>query len=116
MSGITKNLKGARKEFTLHINKEYDYRFLSERRDEIINILKCHFAERNGINLPIFGVDKSNLSQFTTTEKDMKRGQSKFPPSQFRLREEDVLRESETQMIKAEIIDSGALESVMDDY
>lgn len=89
---------------------------MSERRDEIINILKCHFAERNGINLPIFGVDQSNLSQFTTTEKDMKRGQSKFPPSQFRLREEDVLRESETQMIKAEIIDAGALESVMDDY
>jgi hypothetical protein len=26
------------------------------------------------------------------------------------------MRESETQMIKAEIIDSGALESVMDDY
>jgi hypothetical protein len=53
---------------------------MSERRDEIINILKNHFAEKNGINLPIFGVDQSNLSQFTTTEKDMKRGQSKFPP------------------------------------
>ena len=80
MSGITKTLKGTRNEFTLHINKEYDYRFMSERRDEIINILKNHFAEKNGINLPIFGVDQSNLSQFTTTEKDMKRGQSKFPP------------------------------------
>ena len=47
----------------------------------------------------------------------MKRGQSRFPPVQFRLRAEDVLREaSETQMLKAEVIDQGAFTSVMDDY
>jgi hypothetical protein len=74
-------LKGAKKEFTLHVNKEYDYRFVSEKRDEIITILKNHFAERNGINLPIFGVESTNLQAFTTTEKDMKKGQSRFPPS-----------------------------------
>lgn len=89
---------------------------MSDKRDEIIYILKTHFAEKNGINLPIFGVDSSNLTQFTTTEKDAKRGQSRFPPNQFRLREEDVLRESETQMLKAEVIDSTAISSVMDDY
>ena len=44
------------------------------RRDEIINILKNHYAERNGINLPIFGVDKANLTEFTTNERDKKRG------------------------------------------
>ncbi len=74
-------MKGTRNEFTLHINKEYDYRFMSERRDEIITILKNHFAEKNGINLPIFGVDHQNLSQFTTTEKDVKRGLTRFPPN-----------------------------------
>mgnify|MGYP003340512854 CR=1 FL=1 len=89
---------------------------MSERRDEIINILKTHFAETNGINLPIFGAPATNLSQFTTTEKDSKRGISKFPPVQYRLREEDVLRESETQMIKAEVVDEQAFSSVMDDY
>lgn len=80
MSGITKTLKGTRNEFTLHINKEYDYRFMSDKRDEIITILKNHFAEKNGINLPIFGVDHTHLSQFTTTEKDARKGQSRFPP------------------------------------
>ena len=55
--------------------------------------------------MPVFGVDRNNLSEFTTTEKDAKRGQSRFPPTQFRLKEEDLLRESETHMLKAEIID-----------
>lgn len=93
LSGITKTLKGTRNEFTLHVNKEYDYRFMSERRDEIINVLKITFAQKNGINLPIFGVEKNNLVDFTTTEKDKKRGQSRFPPVQFRLKEENVLKD-----------------------
>jgi len=100
----------------LHINTEYDYRFQSERRDEIITLLKTTFAERNGINLPIYGVPKSNLSEFTTTEKDKNRGTSKFPPPQFRLAEEDIIRESPTQMLKAEVIDQEAFICVMDDY
>lgn len=66
------------------------------------------------INLPIFGVTKPKLQEFTTTEKDMKRGTSKFPPLQFRLKEEDVVRESETQMVKAEVMDSTW--TFIDDY
>ncbi len=94
LSGLTKNLQGSKKEFTLHVNSEYDYRFQSDKRDEIIGILKTAFAERNGINLPIFGVPRSNLTEFTTTEKDKNRGTSRFPPVQFRLRDEDILREA----------------------
>jgi Unconventional myosin tail, actin- and lipid-binding len=116
LSGISKTLKGTRNEFTLHVNKEYDYRFMSERREEIIHILKQHFAERNGINLPIFGIDKVNLSDFTTTEKDKKRGMNRFPPVQFRLIQENVIQERDTQMVKAEVMDQVAIESVMDDY
>jgi hypothetical protein len=78
----------------------------SIRREEIIGIIKKTFAERNGINLPIFGVPRSNLNEFTTTEKDVKRGTNRFPPAQFRLKDEDVLREtSDTQMVKAEVMD-----------
>jgi hypothetical protein len=117
LSGITKNLNGSKKEFTLHVNKEYDYRFQSEKREEIMAILKHMYAERNGINLPIFGVPKNNLTEFTTTEKDKNRGTTRFPPPQFRLREEDVLREeSETQMLKAEVIDGEEIKGVMEDY
>lgn len=94
LSGITKNLQGSKREFTLHVNSEYDYRFQSDKRDEIIGILKTAYAERNGINLPIFGVPRSNLLEFTTTEKDKNRGTSRFPPPQFRLLEEDLLRDA----------------------
>ena len=45
-------------------------------------------------NLPIFGIDKANLKDFTTTEKDFKRGQNRFLPSQFRIKTEDLLKEN----------------------
>ena len=61
------------------------------RREEIVEILKLRFAEKMQDNLPIFGIDKSNLTDFTTTEKDMKRLQSRFPPPQYRLKAEDTL-------------------------
>lgn len=66
------------------------------RRDEIIEVLKHRYAEKYQANLPIFGIDKSNLKEFTTTEKDMKKGQNRFPPNQFRIRSEDLLREADT--------------------
>ncbi len=31
LAGISKTVRGAQTEFTLHIPKEYDYRFLSEK-------------------------------------------------------------------------------------
>jgi len=43
-------------------------------------------------NLPIFGIDKKDLRDFTTTEKDMKRMTSRFPPAQYRMRGEDLIR------------------------
>jgi hypothetical protein len=61
------------------------------RREEIIDILKHRFAEKMQENLPVFGIEKSSLSNFTTTEKDMKRGTSRFPPAQYRLKSEDIL-------------------------
>lgn len=68
------------------MNGEYDYRFVSDRyaishlivfifrREEVIDTLKHRFAEKMNQNLPIFGIDKPNLKDFTTTEKDFKRG------------------------------------------
>lgn len=44
------------------------------RRDEIIDIIKTRFAEKLSLNLPIFGIERPNLKEFTTTERDAKRG------------------------------------------
>jgi hypothetical protein len=45
-----------------------------DRRDEVIEILKIRFLEMKRENLPIFGISKGNLRDYTTTEKDMKKG------------------------------------------
>lgn len=66
------------------------------------------------INLPIFGIEKTELRDFTTTERDMKKGLSKYPPPQYRLKGEDLMVEkNNTQMIKAEIDNTFTL---LDDY
>lgn len=47
-------------------------------------------------NLQIFGIDKSSLTDFTTTEKDMKRMVSRFPPANLRILTEDLINKSST--------------------
>lgn len=81
-------------EFTVHVGGEYDYRFVTEKRKEIIEILKIRHFELKNSNLPIFGIDRSNLREFTTTEKDMKRGNNRYPPNQFRIKSEDLVNEN----------------------
>lgn len=73
---------------------------LPYRREEIIEVLKTRYIEKLQLNLPIFGIERANLKEFTTTEKDAKRGQNRFPPVQFRIKTEDLLRESDTQLGK----------------
>ncbi len=81
IEGVSKTLPSSKsKEFTLHIPQEYDYRFICEYRDQVVDILKRLFAEKYKKNLPVYGIDKPNLRDFTTTEKDVKRGLSKYPP------------------------------------
>jgi len=39
LDGVSKNIQGKKSEFTIHIPSEYDYRFLTEKRDIIIQLL-----------------------------------------------------------------------------
>ena len=83
--GVSKALLGAKIEFTLHVQNEYDYRFQSEKRNEIVDAIKRAYAEKFKKNLPVYGIEKEKLQDFTTTEKDFKRGISKFPPKHLRI-------------------------------
>lgn len=66
-------------EFTVHVPKEYDYRFVSEKRDEIMNVIKQAYIKLYNKNLPVYGVTTKDLKDFTTTEKDMKKQVNRFP-------------------------------------
>jgi hypothetical protein len=54
------------------------------RRDEIITLLKQRFAHYKQYNLPVYGIQNTNLRDYTTTEKDAKRGVSRMPPANVR--------------------------------
>lgn len=41
LGGVSKSIgSGFKNEFTIHVPTEYDYRFICDRREEVIDILK----------------------------------------------------------------------------
>jgi Unconventional myosin tail, actin- and lipid-binding len=94
LRGVSKATLGTKTEFTLHIKEGHDYRFVSERRAEIIELLKHHYADVMKQNLPIFAVEKETTSPVTVIEKEYKKGVEKFPPEQWRIYDENVLKDT----------------------
>lgn len=86
---MTKSTELNNNEFICHVENEYDYTFICEKREELFEHLKeCFFNIMND-NLPIFGVP-GNVSQYATSKKDIKNDNPKQPPDSFRLRAEDL--------------------------
>jgi hypothetical protein len=56
------------------------------------------FHKIHNKNLRIFDIQEKDLKGFTTTEKDRKRKYDKFPPLQFRNKNEDVCEEQGDQV------------------
>ena len=81
IGGITKTVEPSKNstEFTVHVPSSYDYRFITKSREEIIDVIKRAFFVSQKKNVPIFHVSNKDLKDFTTTEKDMKKGYSRFP-------------------------------------
>jgi len=55
-----------------------------------MNVLKRVYYCAKNENIPIYHVTTNDLKLFTTTEKDMKRGDSRFPPESNRTNIEDL--------------------------
>ena len=52
--------------------------------------------------MPIFDIQEAHLRNFTTTERDVKRGIDKFPPEDYRNPIEDLLPEVIEQVVEEE--------------
>jgi hypothetical protein len=90
IAALIKNNSNA-KEFTINVPSEYDYRYMSDKREDLFNLLKlAHSSQKNIGILKIFGVTCSNLKQHTVTENDKRFGIIKLPDSKFRLKEEEL--------------------------
>ena len=90
INGISKTVPPSKctVEFTIHVTGSYDYRFLSNRRDEIVHLLKQLFIIVHKKNCPIYGITGKDLKDFTTTEKDYKKGISKHPLDEHLINED----------------------------
>ena len=55
-----------------------DIRMVTEKRKQIVDLIKNAFFEATKKNLPIYHVPAKNLKQVVTTQKDIKLGQSRF--------------------------------------
>ena len=76
----------------IHVDGSYDYRYKSEYRNEIITILKASYLSVCKRDLPIYGVKSKGLKDFTTSQKDVKKGICRIPLELARIREEDTLK------------------------
>jgi hypothetical protein len=94
VDAITKSKSRESTEFVLHIPSEYDYRYMSDRREDVIQALKEGYAVLSGKNLPIYGVPHHFLKDFVMTKSDRKKSIWKVPGEEFRLKEEDVMVEA----------------------
>lgn len=79
----------------VHVEIEYDYRFLTteQQRDDIILVLKHCYFDMHKKNLDIYGVAYSNLKDFTTSKKDALNKNSKKPPKGKILKSENLFDE-----------------------
>mgnify|MGYP003344266741 CR=1 FL=1 len=55
-----------------------------------MEVIKKAFIQIHNKNVPIYGVQSKDLKDFTTTEKDIKKGISRFPLENQRVRSEDL--------------------------
>ncbi len=94
VDAVTKSTAAGSFEFVFHISSEYDYRFVGELRDEIIQTLKEVYLQVRSCNLPVYGVPKSSLKQFVSNKSDR---EAKRPEESFRLATENLVAEAETK-------------------
>eukprot|EP01022_Parablepharisma_sp_SALTPOND_P001208 TRINITY_DN105842_c1_g1_i1.p1 TRINITY_DN105842_c1_g1~~TRINITY_DN105842_c1_g1_i1.p1 ORF type:complete len:530 (-),score=62.70 TRINITY_DN105842_c1_g1_i1:52-1641(-) len=94
IAAVTKSITKGSFEFVIHIPSEYDYRYVGELREEVIQTLKEQYLKNYGKNLPIYGVPEASLSGFVTTKKDKKESRCRIPAETFRLVKENLFMES----------------------
>ena len=68
--------------------------FESDFRKQIFDALKWTYHQHYGKNLPIYGIP-FKLKEYQTSKKDISEGHEFTPPSDFRLKNEDIYDEEE---------------------
>lgn len=89
--GLTKLMLKGSTECVIHIKDEPDYRITCDLRDELFKLIKQLYIQIHSKNVPIYGISKSkNLSDFVTTDGDVKKGKTRIPLKLARIYDEDL--------------------------
>ena len=83
-------------EFVVHVDGEYDYRFICQKREELFDSFKAVYFKIKNENLPIYSVP-SKLKEFATTKKECAKNIVKVPPEDFREYKEDLFEPVQEQ-------------------
>ncbi|OMJ66641.1 hypothetical protein SteCoe_36448 [Stentor coeruleus] len=67
-------------EFIVHCPSEYDYRFSSQLKDQIINVLIKSIKSLSNRVFYVWETQELNLKDLATTKADKKKGLTKIPP------------------------------------
>jgi indole-3-glycerol phosphate synthase len=65
-----------------------------------MDVIKRAYIKLLNRNCAIYGVDAKDLHDFTTTEKDMNKGQSRFPTPDYQITNEDLLKTSDAEQVQ----------------
>jgi len=57
-----------------------------------MDLIKRLYIIKLNKNVPIYHVMSKDLEDYTTTEKDMKKGENRYPPREFRVETEDLMK------------------------
>ena len=96
--GLTKNMQEGSKEFVIHVNNEPDLRMICDYRDDFFYTVKAAFIDVKRQNLKVYGIGRfKTLSEFCTSERDVKKGQNRRPLALARLPEEDLMSDDDVK-------------------
>ena len=82
----------------IHVYNESDYRVVCDHRDDFVHTAKMAYISLKKNNLKIYGIGRfKSLSEFVTSEKDVKKGVNRRPLQLARMYEEDLMSDEQVQ-------------------
>ena len=89
LRGLTKNTKEDSTEFVIHVDRDYDFIFESDRREVLFKAIKYVYWNSNRENIPVYGI-ADDLHEYHTKEEDIAERKEYKPDQIYLLPNEDL--------------------------
>lgn len=114
--GVTKSLRLGATNFILHFGARADEEFMSDHREELINVLASQHETIEGRPLQVFGLSSASLDDYLTTERDLANRITRMPTKNYLLnRRQTMLEDGVASEMTDEWVD-GLEDELFDDF